>query len=706
MKVTGSSSPPLRAEAQVQAGWIALGLMALLLASLAAFWPATRGPFVFDDFPNLQNLEQISSTLDWPHVGRYLWAFNGNPGRPLSALSFLIEDSAWPTSPTAFKVDNLLLHLLTGIALFALGRRLARLHPRWSAHADTIALAACAMWLLHPMQLSATMLVVQRMNILATLGMVVGMLGYLRILLHRGPQETDGGRILMALAWVGVATVVSILFKENGALLPLYVLAVNATLLRSTLADLKPMPRRLLQAGLLLPVLVMVAGLAWQHDTVFSGYAIRDFSLVERLLTEPRVLFDYARNILLPQIGGQGLFHDGYVVSRGLWSPPATSIAIFFLPALGVAAWRLRARYPGFAFAIAWFLCGHVMESTVIPLELYFEHRNYLPMFGPLLALAAAVLCVPIRYAVIARIMLAVWLLFAVGLTRYNAGIWGDRGKLSLVWMQEQPQSTRAAQMAAAYYFDQGDIPAAKAVLDAAVARMPHATDLKFQRALVKCYSHGLAPFQWNALEDDAGTTLYLEGVAEVAGAFVKESLAGQCHGTVTPSDAEAFVQRLIGNPAIAAQPDALGYLYYEVAKVPEHTRNLDRLMYYLDQSYKYRPNPLVPREQAIDLLTAGLPDDAIRYLQRSNDTPQPWLKARLLGIRALNAPLMQAARQMQHQAERHSRSVTPRRRAEKTETASPTLARATRVAAATPPRVSFNESVEDLRFVAPGSTF
>ena len=36
------------------------------------------------------------------------------------------------------------------------------------------------------------------------------------------------------------------------------------------------------------------------------------------------------------------------------------------------------------AFGIAFFLGGHLLESTVLPLELYYEHRNYLPSFGDL----------------------------------------------------------------------------------------------------------------------------------------------------------------------------------------------------------------------------------------------------------------------------------------------------------------------------------
>ena len=42
-------------------------------------------------------------------------------------------------------------------------------------------------------------------------------------------------------------------------------------------------------------------------------------------------------------------------------------------------------RFPLAAFGIVWFLIGHSLESTFIPLELVHEHRNYLPLLGILL---------------------------------------------------------------------------------------------------------------------------------------------------------------------------------------------------------------------------------------------------------------------------------------------------------------------------------
>src|SRR5690606_2413639 len=118
------------------------------------FWPATHGPFLFDDFANLRHLALLGQQLDPSSIGRYLHAFVGNPGRPLGALSFLIDDQAWPTSATPFKQTNLLLHLLVGTCVFVLARSLAQNDARIAHRAALAALGATALWLLSPMQLA------------------------------------------------------------------------------------------------------------------------------------------------------------------------------------------------------------------------------------------------------------------------------------------------------------------------------------------------------------------------------------------------------------------------------------------------------------------------------------------------------------------------------------------------------------------------
>lgn len=640
-----SSIAPLPRLVRAKSAAIAGGLLFVLLLAATVFWPATHGPFIFDDFPNLQNLAQLEGTLDRDHLGQYLTAFNGNPGRPLSALSFVIEDSAWPSAPLAFKRDNLLLHLLAGVLIFALSRRMGRLVPSTAASSDVIALAATAMWLLHPIQLSATMLVVQRMNILSTIFVLVGLIGYLKSLAVTSLPPLQ--RVALAGASLAISAVLAILCKENGILIFAYAVVLNLTVLRRDIAELAPPARRLLLAGTALPMLLVGAAAVSNFGDILASYRGRDFTMLERLMTQSRILVDYLRNIYLPRIGGQGLFHDGYPISHGLLSPPTTLLCTLLIVGLIIAAWRMRIRWPLFALAVFWFFAGHLIESTIVPLELYFEHRNYLPMFGPLFAIAAGVASIASRYRRVAWVLLGLWLTMITGLTAVNARTWGDRGVQATVWYRENPNSTRAVEMLASYQLDSGDFAGARRTLQEGLARIPAATELSMQTTLLDCFTVGITRPQWNDLLALSARVHYTAIVPDLVSRFGLEQRSGRCHGTMADGDFLRLSQVIIHNPDVAWRSDAMAFIYYEMFRQAAFERDLQKVMEYMDASYAYKANPLVPHNQALYLLTAGLPDDAMRYLRISEATPQPWIKRKLLDIKALNEPLWGSAREM-----------------------------------------------------------
>lgn len=643
----GSSREP-------RSGWICVGLLLLLLVTTRAFWPATHGPFVFDDFPNLQNLAELEGTPDLPHIRRYLAAFNGNPGRPLATLSFIIEDAAWPTDPAPYKRNNIFWHLLAGVLVFALVRQLARLSSTLTPRADSIALLTTAMWLLHPMQLSATMLVVQRMAILSSIFMLVGLLSYLGFLRNRHLSEMQ--RVVLAGLALGVFGLSAMLCKENGVLIFAYATAVNFTFLRPTLQTFKPYPRRLLLTGTALPLLTLAVMAAWFHTSIVNSYAGRDFTLGQRLLTQPRALAEYLSAILLPRIGGQGVFHDQFTASHGLFHPMSTFIALLLLTALLGTAWAARRRIPLYAFAVLWFFAGHLIESTIVPLELYFEHRNYLPMLGPLLLLAGITSTITAPYRRAAHLALGLWLMMATGLTAYNATIWGNRGTLAKVWLRENPQSVRAIQMVASYELDSGRANLARQTLDNGYAKLPTHIELRFQRALLDCVTTGLSRTQWAELERLSRSAEDVRTISDVLAIFGKEALGDRCHQTMPPGQAKRMMNIILDNPNFGNK--SRSYLHYEMAKQAVASRDLNLLMHHLDQAYALRPNPLIAREQAIYLLTAGLPDDALHYLDISERTPYPWFKRWLLDMPSFNLPLRKSATQMKQQQGENSAAI------------------------------------------------
>lgn len=617
-------------------------MLALLLLTAWLGWPALNGPFVFDDFPNLKNLAQLNAGITRESLGQYLYHFPGNPGRPLAALSFLVDDAAWPADPAPFKRTNLLLHLLCAVLIFAFARRLSLSHPATQSHATGIAMLTMAAWLIHPLQLSGTLLVVQRMNLLSTVFMLVGLLLYVHLVAHE--RISARIRVTGALAALGGFGALAFLCKENGALIFAYATACNLSLLDTRLRALATSERRLLVIGAATPVLLLaLAALLALPEIARSGYQLRDFNLSERLLTQPRVLFDYLQQIFLPRLSEQGIYHDDYPISHGLMNPPGTAAALLALTAALVTAVGWRRRLPLYAFAVLFYVAGHLIESTIIPLEIYFEHRNYLPMFGPLFALAAAVLTLaPARRRLLLPLF-GLWLLLLATLWHISALTWSDRALLAHTWANDRPASLRATQELASYYFDHGDPVTARSVLEAGIASLPPqaADTLRAQRTLLDCYQGTLTADELAELGTRLRTASYVRTLPEVV-TMLRHQLAGgqACQGRLTTAALATLLHALLDNPIYANHAGTAAYLHYELGQLAVIDRDLDRAMRHLDDAVAARADPLILREQAVLLWSAGLPESALEYLDRSDTAPIPRFKAWLLQMPARNRPL------------------------------------------------------------------
>jgi hypothetical protein len=197
--------------------------------------------------------------------------------------------------------------------------------------------------------------------------------------------------------------------------------------------------------------LPLIAGLAYllTHPGML-GYQGRPFTLDERLLTQPRVLWLYLRWLFIPDISAFGLFHDDIPVSTGFLSPPSTILAIIALVALLVAAIAYRRKAPFFSFAVLFFLANHLLESSIIPLEMVFEHRNYLASLGPLLFLAYVVTIASARMNVrpLAMVLGALLLASYTFVTYVRVDNWSSYESFIFSSAENHPDSPRSNFMA------------------------------------------------------------------------------------------------------------------------------------------------------------------------------------------------------------------------------------------------------------------
>jgi tetratricopeptide (TPR) repeat protein len=421
-------------------------MLAVLAFTWLAYTPGFSGGFLFDDFSNLPQLGNYGAIDNWESLWLYLLNNASGPsGRPLSMLSFLLDARDWPADPASFKHTNTILHLLNGLLLFLLIRKLA--HALEHPAASMAAILAMALWLMHPLWVSTTLYAVQRMAQLSTLFVLAGLWLYIRTRLQNPPLLCAKTVLGTGLA-IGLMGLLAVLSKENGALLPLLAITLEITVLKVHDRNRGLIPSRgfrrwrLLLLGL--PCLLLAGYLATHLQPLLqSNPGIRDFTPGERWLTQGRILWDYLFHLILPRPYTGGLFNDEIIVSTGPFSPWNTIIAWGALIAVLVWAIKNRTRHPAAALAVLFFAAGHLLESSFLQLELYFEHRNYLPAALLGFPLAAWWLGRPINPRL--RFLLPVGLLLILTLlTGIRAALWGQPFQQALNWAQINPDSPRA----------------------------------------------------------------------------------------------------------------------------------------------------------------------------------------------------------------------------------------------------------------------
>lgn len=422
--------------------WGAVCFSLLLLSTYLLYIPGLTGEFIFDDDPNIGLLGMYPNLNSWDNFWLFLLEGSSGPtGRPISLASFYLNDTHWPSTPSGFINTNILIHLLNGALVFWF---IYKLSPYFSTDNKKTIIFTClisALWLLHPMHITAVLYIIQRMTELSATFMLAGLIFYLygREALVK---HTLKGLALLFIG-VGLSLLFAILSKENGILLVAYILVVEFFLLRPlNVAPPKHFNTWLLPV-VIAPFIAIVAYLAYRTDP--NAFALRDFSLIERLLTEPRILFDYIRQILLPNMNELTLYHDDYVISKSLFNPITTLPAILGVVSLLGVSLVFRKKAPVLAFAIAWFFAGHMVESTVLPLELYFEHRNYLPMLGIFVGVTYYAIKL-FKHSFIKWGLFTLMLSFNSFILWQNTTLWGKPLELFISWQHSHPNSGRTKQ--------------------------------------------------------------------------------------------------------------------------------------------------------------------------------------------------------------------------------------------------------------------
>ncbi len=419
----------------------------ILTAMLLCFATALDSLFLFDDFQNLDALIHIQGeSVFSPGFWEFVLGGNAGPtGRPVSLFTFALQADSWPDTAAAFKRVNLVIHGLNASLIYLICLQLCNILKLHASDTWKIALFTSLIWAIHPVHSSVVLYAVQRMALLSNFFILLGIFLYLHLRPNICEENQTKQLALMTLV-IGSTGLLALFSKENAPSLFFYLFTLEYTLLRD--ANLSEQRKfrfwRYLVIWIPVVLTLLLPLMFWSKlQADFATYY--DYSLLDRLMTQSRILWQYIAIIVFPSTSGTSLFHD-INVSTGLLKPISTLISISAWLGLILFAVFRPGKKRLFLFALLWFFAGHIIESSVLALELFFNHRNYLAFLGFIFtALYCLIVLVP-RHLLSSRLKTTICLLYSLLLITQSYGIsslWQDPLRLSENWYVADPGTAR-----------------------------------------------------------------------------------------------------------------------------------------------------------------------------------------------------------------------------------------------------------------------
>ena len=375
-------------------------LIAVLL--LLIYLNSFQGTWQLDDQANITDNHGLRiDDLTFESLWGTLFANQGKEKtlwRPLPCLSFALNWYLGKDDPFGYHAVNLAGHVLTAWVLYLLVFQLMSI-PMSKAMAEaeekrisnmglnpeSVALIAAVLWAVNPIQTQAVTYIVQRMAMMAAFFYLLGMYAYVkaRISLTLTRRLMFAG--LCFLCFLG-----GIGSKENAILMPASLLLVEWIFFQKGGVSFFLRPKVLLTGSIvfIVSLLSIYVSIGIPFDYISDGYEMRSFTLLERVFTQPRIVLGYLSLIFLPLPERLSIVHD-VILSNSLVEPWSTLPSIIIIFGLIIGAIFYARRYPLVCFAVLFYFINHLVESTILPLELFFEHRNYLPSAFLFLPVAA-----------------------------------------------------------------------------------------------------------------------------------------------------------------------------------------------------------------------------------------------------------------------------------------------------------------------------
>jgi hypothetical protein len=588
---------------------VLIGFGAVLAFAWFCYAPAISGAFQLDDYVNLGGLttvDDLSSAIDFVFSG-----IAGPTGRPLALASFVLQSDQWAQGPAAFLQVNILIHLVNAVLLAACLYHLSLQRAVARYEAALVAIAAASLWVLMPLLATASLLIVQRMTTLSAMFMLMGLNGYLYARARIGTKPKQA--LLGMSASLVAGTVLATLCKESGVLLPVLALVLEATFLERPGAVRKRDWRIWQSTFLISPLVLLLVYLASWLDYPDHMVASRGFNQWERLMTEGRILWVYLAKAVVGIPGHLGIYQESQVVSRSL-ARPETLLACVAWSWLLISSTVWRRRYPLFSLAVLWYLVGHLIESTVVPLELYFEHRNYVPVIGPLFAFANF-LIVPATRRRIARLLIPVIAIVNAWFLYSFATLSGDPAFAAQYWAARYPGSHRAVMTLAKYELEEQGPLAVIDTIESTISTYPKLGYMRIPQLELLCQ---IAPEKDHRqivqqLERQLPTVDFRYASAKMLSDLYSTTLNTKCG--IDPETVISLTEALLTNARYAKDPLHNQFYHRTLADHAQGLGKYDVTIEHLEKAIAYQPALELNKMMVRAMGKAGRIVDAYRFI-------------------------------------------------------------------------------------------
>ena len=404
--------------------WIINSLVFLLFFSaiFLIYSSNLNGPFIFDD-SRIQNNPQIHLTdLTFENLIRA--GFESSPKtRPVAHISFALNYYFHGFNTRGYHLVNITIHVLTAILLYLFIKTTLNLPLLQSKYGEYALLpfAAALIWAVHPLQTQSVTYIIQRMNSMSSMFYILSL--YLYVKGRIAKKIWHMWTLFFSAFFAGLLALGS---KETAATLPFFIFLYEWYFLQDL--DLSWLKKQFFPALILLLciVLLVFAYLGKSPiESIMGSYGAREFTLTQRILTEFRVVFFYISLLLFPHPSRLNLDHD-FALSTGLATPITTIASAGFLLILLVISISSARKHRLVSFCLLWFFGNLVIESSLISLEIIFEHRNYLPSM--MMVLLVLILIFPIlKHSSVKVVFICIVMLLFSYWTFERNKVWNDK---------------------------------------------------------------------------------------------------------------------------------------------------------------------------------------------------------------------------------------------------------------------------------------